>query len=126
MGLSPSVKFSTFTNKLRGLLFLHESRYHSFPLQESATYFLQTSLNGMSWIAIRFNQKIDQIDMDVMSLFPTHSIYMGTMQQERLWRDTGDLRCFEAVKSLLAMLRHFGRKWLGASKCIFFGGGQCR
>jgi hypothetical protein len=80
-----------------------------------STEFLQTSLDGVTWIAKRFNQKIGQVDIDAVSPFPSHSVYMSALQQDRMWRETGDLRCFEATNSLASMLTHFGRRWLNAS-----------
>jgi hypothetical protein len=79
------------------------------------TEFLQTSLDGVTWISNRFNQRIDQVDIDAVSPFPSYSVYMTAIQQDRIWRETGDLTCFEATKSLVSMLRHFGRRWLNAS-----------
>lgn len=104
---------------LRGLMVLHGSRekFCTIPGYYS-TEFLQASLEGVAWIAKRFNQKIHQVDIDAVSPFPPHSVYLAALQQDRVWRETGDLRCFEAANSLASMLGHFGRRWLIASECL--------
>lgn len=105
----------------RGLMILNESREKYCNQTGSySTEFLQTSLDGVTWIAKRFNQKIGQVDIDALSPFPSHSVYMSALQQDRMWRETGDLRCFEATNSMASMLRHFGRRWLNASKSLLW------
>jgi hypothetical protein len=84
-----------------------------------STEFLQSSLEGVAWIAKRFNQKISQVDIDAVSPFPPHSVYLAALQQDQIWRKTGDLKCLEAADSLSCMLGHFGRRWLNASECLF-------
>jgi hypothetical protein len=95
---------------------LQESRENCCnDLTPYSTEFLQASLDGVTRIAKGFNEKIGQVDIDALSPFPPHSVYMAAVQQDRMWRETGDLRCFEAMNSLAAMLRQFGRRWLNAS-----------
>ena len=100
----------------RGLMALQESREKCCNDRGSYSIeFLQTSLDGVTWIANRFNQKISQVDIDAVSPFPPHSLYMAALQQDRIWKETGDLRCFDASNSLALMLGQFGRRWLNAS-----------
>jgi hypothetical protein len=107
---------NTATSMIRGLMTLHEAREKSWDLPSAhSTDFLTTSLKGVAWIAKRFNQNINQVDIDAVSPFPPYGLYLAALQQDRMWRETGDLRCFEATNSLAAMLAHFGRRWLNAS-----------
>ena len=97
---------------------LHESREKCWGMSETYySEYLQTSLDGVVWVAKRFNQRIHQVDIDAISLFPPHSLYLAALQQDRIWRETGDSKYFEAVNSLAVMLEHFGKRWLNASEC---------
>ena len=98
-------------------MILNESREKSCHGPGSdGTEFLQTSLDRVTWISKGYNQKIDEVDIHGVSPFPSHSVYLSALQQDRMWRETGDLTCFEATKSLVLMLKHFGKRWLKSSK----------
>ena len=98
-------------------MILHSSRLESRDAFDAvSTELLQTSLDGVVWIAQGFNQKIHQVDTHAVSPFPPYSIYLAARQQNRIWQETGDLRCLDATNSLALMLSHLGRRWLNASE----------
>lgn len=99
------------------LMVLHASR-ESFGKPNATSNFFHLTLDGISWIADKFNKKVGQVDFEAVSPFPPHSVMLAASANDKLWRATGDPKHLDAANSLVTMLRLFSKRWLGARKYL--------
>jgi hypothetical protein len=106
---------------------VHESRQGqdlTLPIElgdASCPESLASALSRINFIAGRFNEKIDQVDVEAISPFPPRSLYKAASMQYRLWRQTGDRKWLEAAEGMKLMLSHFSKRWINAGKPVFLG-----
>jgi hypothetical protein len=80
---------------------------------------LASALSRINFIAGRFNEKIDQVDVEAISPFPSCSLYKTSSVQYRLWKQTGDRKWLEAAERMKLMLANFSKRWMNAGKAAF-------
>jgi hypothetical protein len=80
---------------------------------------LASALSRINFIAGRFNEKIEQVDVEAISPFPPRSLYKTTLMQYRLWKQTGDRKWLEAAERMKLMLTNFSKRWMNAGKAAF-------
>jgi len=90
-------------------MILHQSRLKS--KKRISDEFFHSTMEGIAWISARFNSRIDQVNWEGISPFPSTSVYLSVKAQDKLWRETGDVKCKEASECMVAMLDFFGRRW---------------
>ncbi|KAE9366721.1 hypothetical protein N431DRAFT_471753 [Stipitochalara longipes BDJ] len=104
------------------LLTLHESRQDpALPIElgdDHCPESLASALNRINFIAGRFNEKIEQVDLEAISPFPPRSLYKGASIQYKLWKQTGDRKWLEASERMKLMLTHFSKRWMNAAKLL--------
>lgn len=101
--------------KSSALMTIHESCPKSSPganaCQPPRPESLQSSLERITFISKKFNEKICQVDFEAISPFPPYGIHKAALVQSHLWRETGGLRYHEAATSLTLMVKHFSKRW---------------
>jgi hypothetical protein len=101
------------TDMSSSLLVLDESRrkhMQTSGVRLSSEYF-NTALARMNYISERFNRKIHQVNIQAISPFPPHSLFLGVKAQDKLWIETGDVCYLEAANALVTMLGHYSKRW---------------
>ena len=100
----------------------HESRQDpSLPIELGDSYFpgsLASSLTRMNSISRRFNDKIEQVNIEAISPFPPRSLYKAASIQYRIWKQTGDRKWLESADAMKLMLTYFSKRWMNAGTSI--------
>ncbi|SRR6266536_2398101 len=96
--------------------FLSESNPAANECQSQAPESLQSSLDQVSFISKRFNEKSCQVDIEAIFPFPPYGIYKAASVQNHLWKKTGDVSHQDAANSLSLMVRRFSKRWKKAGK----------
>ena len=101
---------------------LHESRQDpSLPIELGDSYFpgsLASSLARLNSISRRFNDKIEQVNIEAISPFPPRSLYKAASIQYRIWKQTGDRKWLESSDAITLMLTCFSKRWMNAGTTI--------
>ena len=92
---------------------LHKSRPPS-----SSREFLTLTLNGLGGVCHRFVARLAQVDVQAISPFPQHSLYLAALTQDALWRETGYLSHKSERDELMKMLEFYAKRWGNASRLI--------
>ena len=102
---------------------VHESRQNqALPIETGdidCPESLASALSLINFIASRFLQKIDQVDVEATSPFPPRGIAKAASIQYRLWKQTGDRKWLEASDFLISMITCFSKRWMNAGKNAF-------
>jgi hypothetical protein len=85
--------------------------------QVTASAVLSWTLDISAQISSRFNNSVESIDLDALSVFVPHSLYKAALTKSRMWKETGEERYLQAYASLQVMLGHFKTRWLNSSIC---------
>ncbi|RDW79488.1 hypothetical protein BP6252_04126 [Coleophoma cylindrospora] len=79
---------------------------------------LQATLQGIKRIQTVFNSKVSQVDIEGLSPFAAHSVYLAALENERLFLETGNVDYSIARNGLLEMLRIFASRWGNAKNYL--------
>ncbi|KAH7379905.1 hypothetical protein BKA64DRAFT_686597 [Cadophora sp. MPI-SDFR-AT-0126] len=79
---------------------------------------LKSAIARIYIISATFNGKIQEVDCEAISPFPPGGLRKAATICYRLWSETSDISHLKAADSLLAMIRHFSKRWLSAAKHV--------